>query len=92
MSTKTPQKLFSVLDIRKSQQGNLYIKVTDNAEIFQKFLNALKEVGPGANIMCTKKADRLKQSLERGFIDQAKYDDLVEKLSFIKYEGDLFLQ
>lgn len=60
--------------INESKKGNFYIKINSDIE--------LKE---GDNIIMKKKSDELKEAFEKGDLTEDRYNELSQKLSFIKY-------
>lgn len=78
--------LNDVLQIRKSKKGKIYVSITEDADLFDSFVSRLK---PGAAIMCRKTTDDLEESLNAGKIDETRYEELLEKLDWIKYKGSM---
>ena len=62
-------------DIMKSKDGKLYIKVREDVELKKDQMIVMK-----------KKSDQIKSQHESGFITEERMNELLEKLSFIKYE------
>lgn len=78
--------LNDVVQINKSKAGKIYIKFTDNSEVLEEFKSRLK---PGGMISCKSKQTELDEALEAGRISEERHEELVDKLSFIKYVGHM---
>ena len=76
--------LNDVVQVMKSKNGNFYIKVTDDGEAFKKFVSNLK---PGDAIFLNSQEDKLNDLCEAGKISEERRDELLEKTSFIRYNG-----
>ena len=62
-------------DIMKSKEDKLYIKVREDIKLEKDQMVVMK-----------KKSEQIKQQFKNGFISEERRDELLEKLSFIKYE------
>lgn len=76
--------LNDVVQIMKSKKGAIYIKVTEDGDAFKALLSNLK---PGDAIFCNSQEDKLQKLLELGKITEERYNELLEKTDFIKYNG-----
>lgn len=76
--------LNDVVQIMKSKNGNIYIKVTEDGEAFKKFVSNLK---PGDAIFCKSQEEKLHELADAGKISEERRDELLEKTGFIKYNG-----
>lgn len=80
------QWLNKVVQVLKAKKGGYYIKFTDN----EADLNEMKSrLEAGGIIPLKSKQQELDEQLQASKIDEDRHQELSQKLSFVKFEGNM---